>query len=199
MAAQELKEELRTEFVKVWGQNEKMVNYCVNKASQIIKLSGGQLYVIDKEKLETHFPCGYSTCGQGQECEDAVKEMRSVHSNTDIFRERNTRDLKEMIEDLQPTQPDYCGIPRNEPYIRVQYRTGSPNIYDLAWVRDYQLQYEQWRFRDWEGFQPLSDEDRATLIAAYQAELDKRNKQIDAYIKRYGTSKLRTWTYWVDE
>lgn len=199
MIAQELKDELRTEFVKVWGHDEKMVKYCVNKASQIIKLSGGQLYVIDKERLETHFCFGWSSCGQGSEYDEAQKMANRAQHDYDMFREKNTRGLQEMIDDLQPTPPDYCGTPRYEPYIRVQYCTGSPNIYNLAWVNDYQLQYEKWRFQNWEGFQPLSDEDRATLIAAYQEELDKRNKQIDAYLKRYGTSKLRTWTYWLDE
>lgn len=199
MVAQELKDELRTELIKVWGQDEKMIKYCINKASQIVKLSRGQLYIIDKERLDTCFPCGYSTCGQGQEYEEAVKEMDAVRRDTYYFREKNTRDLTDMIESLQPTPDDYCGTPRHEPYIRIQYCTGSANIYSLAWVTDYQLQYEQWRFKDWEEFQPLSDEDRQTLIAAYQAELEKRNKQIDAYLKRYGTSKLRTWTYWLDE
>lgn len=199
MVAQELKDELRTELVKVWGKDEKMIKFCIGKASQIVKLSGGQLYVIEKEKLDTYFPCGYSTCGQGQEYEEAVKEMHAATKSTFAFREKNTRDLKQMIEDLQPTPDDYCGTPRHEPYIRVQYCNGSPNIYNLAWVTDYQLRYEQWRFTGWEGFQPLSEEDRQTLLAAYQAELDKRNKQIDAYLKRYGTSKLRAWTYWLDE
>ena len=32
MVAQELKDELRTELVKVWGKDEKMIKFCVGKA-----------------------------------------------------------------------------------------------------------------------------------------------------------------------
>lgn len=194
-----LKEELRAEFQKVWGGDKRMIDYCVNKASQIVRLSGGQLYIIEKKKLDTHFPVGYSTCGQGIEYDEAVKYSNYTLKSTEPFRSQNIRDLEEMITDLQPTPADYCGCVRPDPYIRIAYCTGSPNIYSIAWVTDYQIRYEQWRFTNWEGFQALNDEDRQTLIDAYTSELQKRNKQIDAYIKRYGTSKFRAWTYWLDE
>lgn len=194
-----LKEELRAEFQKVWGKDEKMVNYCVNQASQIVRLSGGQLYVIEKERLDTHFCYGWSSCGQGAEYEEAQKMAADAKHNTENFRYKNTRELQQMIDDLQPTPADYCGVTRPDPFIREHYCRGNANIYNLAWLTDYQVRYEEWRYRDWAGFQKLSDEDRNILIAAYKAELEKKNKQIDAYLKRYGTSKFRTWTYWLDE
>ena len=34
---------------------------------------------------------------------------------------------------------------------------------------------------------------------AFETEIAKFEKRLDAYLKKYGTSKLRTWTYWQDE
>ena len=44
----------------------------------------------------------------------------------------------------------------------------------------------------------LTESERAAVIAAYETELNKLNKRLDNYLKRYGLSKLKTWTYWQD-
>ena len=35
--------------------------------------------------------------------------------------------------------------------------------------------------------------------ALTKEEREKFEKRLRTYLKRYGTSKLRTWTYWLDE
>ena len=44
----------------------------------------------------------------------------------------------------------------------------------------------------------LTESERAAVVAAYETELSKLNKRLDSYLKRYGLSKLKTWTYWQD-
>lgn len=48
------------------------------------------------------------------------------------------------------------------------------------------------------NLQPMSEEDKAIVIEALTAEREKFSKRLDTYLKRYGTNKLHTWTYWRD-
>ena len=45
---------------------------------------------------------------------------------------------------------------------------------------------------------PMSAELRAELIRAYRWSRSMFEKRLQSYLKRYGTSKLHTWTYWRD-
>lgn len=43
-----------------------------------------------------------------------------------------------------------------------------------------------------------TDEERAIILAAAWYGRAMMEKRVDAYLKRYGTSKIHTWTYWAD-
>ena len=45
---------------------------------------------------------------------------------------------------------------------------------------------------------PMTQELRAELIRAYKWSRFMFEKRLQSYLKRYGTSKLHTWTYWRD-
>ena len=42
-------------------------------------------------------------------------------------------------------------------------------------------------------------EDREKLREAYRTERGEFAARLDAYLKRYGLSKVETWTYWLEE
>lgn len=194
----ESKEELvmsyRKELEKVYGNDTHMIDFCIKKASQIVRLSDGKLYIIDKHKLDTCLCYGYQLGDSGESYEDAEKCADYARKSEKPFRNKNVRDIEEMIESLKKEESllEYL-------YIMNHYSRGNADIVMLCTVRPYELEHEQWRFSDCTIFQPLNKEDKKTILAAYKKELKFRNKQIDQYLKRYGTSKLQIHTYWIDE
>ena len=52
MLQKELLSKYETEVRKVWSTDEKMVKYCINNLSNLIELSDGSLYEIEK-RLES--------------------------------------------------------------------------------------------------------------------------------------------------
>lgn len=44
----------------------------------------------------------------------------------------------------------------------------------------------------------VSAEQRAMLIKAVEYRLKQFEKRLHTYLKRYGVSKIHTWTYWRD-
>ena len=47
-----------------------------------------------------------------------------------------------------------------------------------------------------ESLPDITERDRAALIEAYKAARENFVKRVNAYLKRYGLSKVRSWTYW---
>jgi hypothetical protein len=43
-----------------------------------------------------------------------------------------------------------------------------------------------------------TDEEKALILKGLKFGREMFEKRLDAYLKRYGTSKLHTWTYWAD-
>ena len=67
---------------------------------------------------------------------------------------------------------------------------------------DYMNQMEvyigsSWSYRDDDARQ-ATDEEKALIVEGLKYGLAQFRKRLDAYLKRYGISKLHTWTYWAD-
>lgn len=45
----------------------------------------------------------------------------------------------------------------------------------------------------------MNDTDRARLLEACKMQRAKFEKRLQAYLKRYGLSKIKKWTYWDNE
>lgn len=186
-------DEAKAEYLKVWPNDEKMVKYCQGKISNAVKLSDGRIVVVEKEKLETSFCFGYSTCGQGAEYDEASKAASHARTNEDYFRDQNLSNLKYKLALLEGkkdhswsrsaylSQSSYCGV-------------GLINIHEVV-----ALHYCDFIEQKYGTYVEMTEDDKKRVIGMYKEEIEKMSKRIDAYLKRYGLSKLNVWTYWRDE
>lgn len=49
-----------------------------------------------------------------------------------------------------------------------------------------------------DGYTECTDDEKAIILKGLKFGRELFEKRLDAYLKRYGTSKLHTWTYWAD-
>lgn len=54
-----------------------------------------------------------------------------------------------------------------------------------------------WSYRD-DDAREVTDEEKKLIVEGLKYGLAQFRKRLDAYLKRYGISKLHTWTYWAD-
>lgn len=186
-------EEAKAEYLKVWPNDERMVKYCQNEISNAVKLSDGRIVVVEKQKIETSFCFGYSTCGQGSDYDEANGAAHHAKTSEKYFREQNLKDLQSKINLLEgKKEKSWWG----DPYLSQQsyYSSGPINNYKVVAIR-YCDFVEQANGQ----YSTISEADKKLIIAMYKEEIAKMNKRLDAYLKRYGLSKLNVWTYWRDE
>ena len=191
-----LKDELRTEYTKVWNGRQKMIDYCVNKTDVVVKIRDKYLFTVDKPSIETNFCFGYGYCGVSNEEEYRGAENMAEHARTheDYFIEKNMKQIMEKIEALNDSR--YIAL------IRSHYITKS-NLVDIEYFHDYgtegRLNAVIARYHEKGDIAFLMDDsDKAIIMQAYEEAKQHFEKRLKTYLKRYGLSKVRSWSYLVD-
>lgn len=178
-----LREEYRAIQAKRWNNDERMTNYCTNKVARFVRLKSGHILAIDKPRIETRFCFGYSLNRCDTEDYDRANNMAYHASKSEeYFKIENIKQLQETIDTLN-------GIGRfghNVAYII--YRNDGEAT--LNFCRRYDL-IENNR-------EEINEQDRAAIITAYNLEIAAFEKRLNTYLKRYGLSKIHTWSYWRD-
>ena len=200
-----LLEEYMAEIAKVYPNDKSMLDYHRKEWSGGVRLQNGGIVCFEKPRIDTQFCFGYSSCGQGPEYEEANAACRAAKSE-EYFLQHNLSGMDEEIRALE-CNCDYPQGEYNHRYDgkawflqRVSY-TGEReplNVWRYYAWREWDVNNEPWRYTPG-MYEKMSDADRQTILAGLKREREKFDKRLHTYLKRYGTSKLRTWTYWMDE
>lgn len=179
---------------EVW-QDAKMQDFIRKDTAHVVQLDNGDLYAIEKPSIKTHFCFGYGYCGVSTEDDRRGAQDAAHHAatNEQYFIDKNLECLNIIIEELNDT--------RNEIYKFVKY-SKSPEGSKVKGIRYTSLQYNpEYAPYMWDGLRDLeriSENERQALIRGYESVKEAFTKRLRAYLKRYGLTKLHTWTYLSD-
>ena len=192
------KEMLREQYAKVWHNDVKMVDCCVGKASGYIDL-GGTLWVMDKPSIRTDFWFGEHTYDYDEVCERCDKASESEK----YFVDENLRNCTayEMLEALEGR--DRWGYDAHYTAFVVQEKYWSQDgACRLGYVNVLRLGTDpDEHFRTSKGVQDyreLTDDEVEHLKDFLRGEVEKFQKRLNTYLKRYGLSKCHYGVYWAD-
>lgn len=183
----ELREQYRQAQALRWGKDQKMIDYCC-KTADIVYQVRGYLADIEKPSIETSFCFGYGYCGVSTEedMQDAARMADHARTNEDYFIAENLHGLNGYIEALG-----------DDSY--AAYMTGSNELVQLHFCRQWEAeQQKRWAENGNYTFIELSQGERKEIAGYYGIEKDRFTKRLRAYLKRYGLSKVQSWTYLSD-
>ena len=153
----------------------------------------------EKPSIQTRFCFGYGQNGISTEedYEGARSQERNMETNQQAFINANLEDLNKSIKNLQEFIDNFfdnkntCFSAR---YNKIFICKNSYNhLAYLAWSWD----YGNIRNKD-DILKEATKEDLLLIIEVYKQQIENFKKRLNTYLKRYGLSKLRTWTYLVD-
>lgn len=187
---------LTNEFRKVWHKrngdvDEKMVKYCVNKTSAYMVIDD-RIITFDKPHIQTEFCFGYGI--QIQTDYEEATAMRDHASASESYFIRRNLDGTDAAGYMEYIDDDCHPF---EPWLDKSHYNCQDDDCKLGEIR-----WEHWHKRDWcerQGWRRLNDSEIGELYNLLKDEQEKFEKRLKTYLKRYGTSKLHTWTYWADE
>ena len=178
------KKEIRAHFAKRWGGDSHMVDYCVKKVDIAVILSNGVIVTIDKEIIQKDYCFGFGYAGGYATQKEAEEARERLTKNIGYFVDTNMDDARGQLKNALRSR--YL-------FLRRDRETGNyTGSYSLTPVN------EPPRMNSGEWVKIDNPEDLRAVKDMIKEHAKNREKQIMRYLKRYGLSKIKSWTYWAD-
>ena len=186
----------KNEFLQVNNLDEK--SYESKKYEYALKFDNNFL-CFDKPIIETSFCFGYGQNGISTEEDYKIASEQEHFFNTkqQAFINANLEALNKSIEDIETFISQW--IDKEEKFFSSRYnkificKNSCDHLAYLAWSWD----YDNIRNKD-AIIKEATKEDLLLIIEVYKQQIENFKKRLNTYLKRYGLSKLTTWTYLVD-
>ena len=184
-------------LISEYWKSERMIKYCLSCLSNELELENGLILKFEKPSIETYFCYGYSLSNIDTESYDnANKNVENARKDVINFINENIAQsgLQDLYNKLIKADTVYYSNCNNNGIVSVR------SLYD---------QNDECYFRYHYGENSdhyktyitgtLSKSDVQKIIAKVAEELQKFVKRLNTYLKRYGLSKIHSWSYWRDE
>ena len=167
-----------------------------------IKLYDNKFIMFDTPHIETRFCFGYGYCGiSTDEEEKSANDMREyAATNENYFIKENLKEINSKIEDLKNYLKNNIS---NEKIVIQQYYNNTNIVYyekaiffesEKKYINNYYMGHDITN----NVIRELSNEEINILIFALEEIKEDFTKRLKTYLKKYGLSKLHTWTYLSD-
>lgn len=183
----ELFERYIEEMRKEWS-DERMIEHYRKTTSYVCQLSNGGLLAFEKQSIETSFCFGYSYTRDDSDRKDANKMEEHAKTNEDYFIERNLEQFDWKLKKINKEDTDI--------YIFRYHSKSKANVYDFYVLDFYEVNAKYYKHLN---LQKASEEDKNIIINAIKSERAKFEQRLKTYLKKYGLSKVRSWTYCQDD
>lgn len=189
----------RREFWIAEGETNKglkMLDYHIKHYPLAVRLTDGRVIFCERDRLKTSFCFGHGQNGVTtyKDQRDAFRCEEVARTNKDYFISENMEGIREEVAKAKECK--YCYSYTVRPGKKEQQLFFSD--YTKETITRYRTELS-WLSKDQaESLTLIEGDDRDRVVALYEAEEANRLKRVQTYLKRYGLSKLTTWTYLVD-
>lgn len=180
---------------ETWGNDEGMRKHYEKTLAGVAELSNGYLIPIEKTSIKKDFCFGYSLSRYDtEEYDNANEQARHAAESVEYFIQENLRPVDEYIKNFEELE----SVRRFVPVVRTNYyrAPGNSVIKCIDWVKDWE--YAEYTEAQKKQKELLNDTDKQIIIEALKAEREDFKKRLETYLKKYGLSKVNTWSYWRD-
>lgn len=195
-----------------WPCDEHMTDYCTKNAAEIAQLPNGFLIAVEKQRIKTRFCFGYSDSAYNTDDFDRANDMaHHARTSEEYFITENMKAFRRQVENMNSDEyvmvlvTPYSGQPENSPLKSVRLLRRW-DFRELAGITGTTTEYDDLNGttiplcecgRVFPAYIP-TDEDKTIICETYRRAMDSHEKKIRQYLKRYGLTKVETWSYWRD-
>jgi hypothetical protein len=165
--------------------------YYMKKYLAVIKLSDGRFFPVEKQSIKTTFCFGAGCNGvsTAEDWKDAANAQAAIHQY-DNWLKANTEDIESEILVLTDNDPY-----NEDRHLRVRGLRPFCSCYE----KELKLILRPFLGCNMpEDGHEATPEEKAVILAGLRMNLEDITKRCKTYWRRYGASKLNTWTYLSD-
>ena len=153
----------------------------------------------EKPSIQTRFCFSYGLNGVSSQKDynEAKVQERNIKTNQQAFINANLENLNKSIEKIETFISQW--IDKKERCFSARYnkificKNSRNHLAYLTWSWDYDNIINKNAI-----IKEATKEDLLLIIEVYKQQIKNFKKRLNTYLKRYGLSKLTTWTYLAD-
>lgn len=170
---------------EVW-KDEKMVKHCLKEMGYIVGLENGDIIILEKPRIKKDFCFGYSDSSYDTVDYDNANDMaHHARKSEEYFIDKNLDQIRDTIKGLKSKEGARFKWGISTKYTGQKENSKLKEIY----------QYDQF---DGKEHTEVSKDDIDRVIQGYEEVEKAFNKRLKTYLKRYGLTKVNSWSYWKD-
>ena len=174
--------EKEKEIIKKHYDNSYWLDYYMKTSASVVEIDNTYYWRVEKPSIKTSFCFGHGFCGISTEEEEkrASNMAMAASTNEQYFLNENMakmEDLKKSVEEAKT----FC----------FNGDDGELFLIDEMYCQKYPFAIPP-VYRD------ITPEEKKTLLKMVEAATERFRKRLNVYLKRYGLSKINSWSYLVD-
>ena len=179
---EQLTQKFRQEYGKVW-ESQTMQNFLIKQLSNGVQLENGLLIEFENPDIKENFCFSAGQNGEAtpEEWNNANEMASLARTSEKYFISENMKSFKDLEKVLNA----------DKVYLERYHEHG---YLDVGAISDELPSQDCWRI----NFIELTKKDIENLKDVIAEEKTKFMKRLDAYLKKYGLSKVKSWTYLSD-
>lgn len=205
--------EIKKEFIEKQCEceknPEKWAKYLNAEYSYVLKVD--EYYLpIEKERTKKSFCFGHGQNGISteEEAKGAFESARNARINENYFLNENLQGINEkllnlkyfLLEDEEEKEKYY-----NKHHNELNYSIKFENVYlsknyahkvSYLFATEYDIKNKPWFYKNL--IRKLTKKEISEIVETLEKEKKDFQKRLNTYLKRYGLSKIHSWTYLVD-
>ena len=176
-------DKLLEDFLTTNKENEYMKKYYRNAVEQICKIRDGYFF-IDKPRIKTSFcfGAGWNGVSSLEEDEIAGDLAYQARTNEDYFLEENLKELNKRIKVLEDSL-----ISDTDSFDKAVLIKNGFNQYSITARRH----AEYWD----EEYMEATEKEVKEILSLYVSVRENFKRRLSVYLKKYGLTKIHSWTY----
>lgn len=180
---------IRTE---VWPSSTRMQEYSEKEFYYGVELANGDIYVIQRPEIKKDFCFGYGMNGicDDEDMDRAGNMAHHAATNEEYFIKQNLEEFDRKISLLMDSRYvgyKYCAY-------SGQKHGSKLKTYTMSHLCD-GPEYNPSHWNRLVDVERLTEDEIRALIDGYGVAKGMFTKRLNTYLKRYGLSKVNTWTY----
>lgn len=172
-----------------------------SKAFEEVISIGDKFYLIQKPSIQTSlcFGAGFNGKALEEELKEATEGAKKAREDEEFFIHENMEEagISRKIKELE-NKEKYCFVLSNDMPSNCSRTEISFGRFPMKDENGLLYNYDGYYSNSVTWQRLATDEERESILAAYKRVKASFEKRLKTYLKRYGLSKVRSWSYIVD-
>lgn len=179
---EEIMTEKEKEIIKKHYENSYWLDYYLKNLDSVVEIDDKYYWRIDKPSIETSFCFGYGYCGISTDEDEKRASDMAMMAMTDeqYFLNENMAKMEHLKKSVEKAK-SFC----------FNGDDGELFLIDEMYSQEYPFDTPP-IYRD------ITPEEKKTLLKMVEAATERFRKRLNVYLKRYGLSKINSWSYLSD-